>query len=99
MNDLLVTPIPVSVEFGIVIRRACVDERGITLDQVYRCMETSSPAGISNDLISFGPLFGIEAQQTFIRRLESLGLTYYEDFFDLHVDKPGWCNFLVSYAV
>jgi len=91
-----VTPIHASVEFGIVVRRASLAERGVDLDRVYQCMETSLPSGINDHLISFGPSFGVEAQRVFMRRLEQLGLVYFEDFFEVNVDHPVWCSFLVE---
>jgi len=98
IEDRFVTSIRVSVEFGIVIRRASLDERSISLNKVYQCMGTSSPLGMNDDLISFGPSFGIGAQREFIRRLEEIGLVYYEDFFDMSIDSPAWCDFLVALA-
>lgn len=58
--------------------------------------ETSLPTGINDELISFGPSFGPEAQREFLRRLEELGLVYFEDFFDINVDHPVWCAFLIT---
>lgn len=92
------TSIRVSAEFGIVVRRASLDQRNIEIDLVYQCMDTSSPLGLNDELISFGPSFGVEAQREFIRRLETIGLVYYEDFFDVKVDRPAWCEFLVALA-
>ena len=90
------TSIPASVEFGIIIRRGSLAERGIELEQVYRCMETSAPYGISDDMITFGPSFGADAQRQFIQRLEELGLNYFEDFFKVNIDRPAWCGFMVT---
>jgi hypothetical protein len=90
------TSIPASVEFGIIVRRGSLAERGIELEQVYQCMGTSVPCGISDELITFGPSFGVDAQREFIRRLEELGLNYFEDFFDVNIDRPAWCGFMVT---
>jgi len=52
--------------------------------------------GISDDMVTFGPCFGIDAQREFIRGLEKLGLSYFEDFFDVSIDRPAWCGFMVT---
>lgn len=86
----------VSTQYGILVRRRSLDERSIQLDALLRAMEVSSPLDMNEDLISFGPSFGDEALREFISRLEKLGFAYSEDFFDLRMDHPDWCNFRAS---
>ncbi len=90
------TAIPASAEFGIILRRAALAERGLELEQVYQCMGTPVPRGISDDMVTFGPSFGSDAQREFVHRLEELGLNYFEDFFDVNIDRPAWCGFMVT---
>jgi hypothetical protein len=80
----------VSMQFGVVIRRAALDERGIDRQAVLAAMEAKRPLGESPDLITFGPHFGQEALDEFMRRLEALGLEHVTDFFETVMDVPDW---------
>lgn len=86
----------VSTQYGILVRRGSLSEHNVPLDALLRAMEVSTPLDMNEDLISFGPSFGEEALREFIRRLEKLGFTYSEDFFDLRMDHPEWCKFRAS---
>lgn len=86
----------VSTQYGILIRRGSLSEHNISLDALLLAMDVSSPLDMNEDLISFGPSFADEALREFISRLEKLGFTYSEDFFDLRMDHPEWCNFRAS---
>jgi hypothetical protein len=48
-------------------------------------MEQSPPLDISDDIVSFGPSFGGEAADEFVKRLTAAGLEYLDDFFVLMV--------------
>ncbi len=86
----------VTTEFGILVRRAALQQRSVSLDDLLKSMDSSPPLDINDDLISFGPSFGSEAVHVFISRLEKLGLVYSDDFFDLKMDHPDWCIFQAS---
>lgn len=88
-------PINVTSEFGIIIRRRALVERGVSVDDIVSLME-SAPLDINEDLISFGPSFGQEALDTLIRRLMSAGLEYFDDFFEFSGIFPPWCHFKAS---
>jgi hypothetical protein len=90
--------IPITFEFGIVVRRQALVERAITLAAVLRVFEVCAPLGESADLLSFGPAFGHEACDEFKRRLTSLGLIYVDDFFDLQLGHPNWLQFSAAFA-
>lgn len=47
-------------------------------------------------LFSFGPHFGQEASDEFLRRLKSLGLAYPEDVFVFEEFIPTWCALSAS---
>ncbi len=70
----------VSTDFGIVIRRAALGLHGVGTDQLTAVME-SPPLDESDELLSFGPHFGVEAADEFGRRLQALGLVFVEDYF------------------
>jgi hypothetical protein len=80
-------------EFGLVVRRASLEQRGVSYRKLLDTMETEAPLDVNEDLISFGPHFGLEAATEFVRRLESLGLINIDDFFVFAGDFPGWCGF------
>ncbi len=82
-------------EYGLIIRRDSLKRVGINLKEVFELMEQSPPLDISNDIVSFGPLFGGEAADEFVRRLQGAGLKYLEDFFVFNGDFPDWCRFKV----
>lgn len=83
-------------EFGLIIRRSALTERGVSIDAVLAAMEAAEPMSINEDLISFGPTFGQEALDVFTARLMNLGLEYFDDFFEFAGVFPSWCNFHVS---
>jgi len=86
--------IQVTGEYGIIIRRAALTERNVAWANVLGALETSEPLDSSETLISFGPHFGPEALDEFVRRLTSLGLVYFDDFIQFSGDWPGWCKFM-----
>jgi hypothetical protein len=80
-------------EFGVVVRRAALEQRGVSYRKLLDTMETEMPLDVSDDLISFGPHFGVEAAAEFVRRLEAVGMINIEDFFVFVGDFPEWCGF------
>jgi hypothetical protein len=88
----------VTGEYGIVVRLASLNERGITWEKLLAALETSAPLDRNDTIASFGPHFGREALDTLVRRLSDLGLKYFDDFFEFAGDFPKWCIFKVSAA-
>ncbi|WP_224362739.1 hypothetical protein [Hyalangium versicolor] len=82
-----------SSEFGLVVRRAALEQRGVSYRKLLDTMETEAPLDVNEELISFGPHFGLEAATEFARRLESIGLINIDDFFVFAGDFPEWCGF------
>ena len=65
------------------LERAAIDERlGLTADE-FR---------VEGDVVVIGPIYDTEAFTTLVDDLERLGLTYYEDFFELSGNWPGWLS-------
>lgn len=61
--------------------RAAVDERlGLTPDE-FR---------VEGDLVVIGPVYDSDAFVAMLDELEQLGLSYYDDFFELSGNWPGW---------
>jgi hypothetical protein len=82
-----------TAEFGLVVRRSALEQRGVSYRKLLEAMETEAPLDVNEDLISFGPHFGSEAVTEFVRRLESAGLINIDDFFVFAGDFPEWCGF------
>jgi hypothetical protein len=80
-------------EYGIVVRRASLTERQVPWDKLLAALEATGPLDANDQIASFGPHFGRDAQNTFIRRLSALGLQYLDDFFEFSGDFPSWCVF------
>jgi hypothetical protein len=85
-------------EFGIVVRLASLEERGLSFDKLLMALEISAPFDGNEQIASFGPHFGQQALDTFVRRLSELGMRYFDDFFEFSGDFPKWCTFKVSAA-
>ena len=86
-----------SSEYGNVIRRAALQEKSVLRSTLVSEME-SEPNDENPSLPSFGPHFGGEAADAFMRRLERLGLAFHDDFFIFQGDFPAWCSFSVALA-
>lgn len=61
--------------------RAALDERlGLTADE-FR---------VEGDLVVIGPVLDVEALGILVNDLEELGLVYFDDFFEMTGNWPGW---------
>lgn len=90
--------VQISNDFGIVIRKASLELRNLSRNRLLEMMEVEEPLDEDDHLLSFGPHFGEEAAKEFIRRLESGGLVYLEDFFDFTEALPQWCGVYACHA-
>ncbi len=71
------------------LSRAAIDESlGLTEDE-FR---------VEGDLIALGPVFEESALQDFIATLESHGLAYFEEFFELTGNWPQWLRLIAAGA-
>lgn len=67
--------------------RAAIDERLGLTDQEFR---------VEGDLVVIGPVHDSEAFAGFLEQLESLGLAFYDDFFELSGNWPDWLAVLAG---
>jgi hypothetical protein len=67
--------------------RSAVDERLGLTDDEFR---------VEGDLVAIGPIFDGEGLAALLEDLEGLGLTYYDDFFELSGNWPVWLSLLVA---
>jgi hypothetical protein len=71
------------------LTRAAIDERlGLTADE-FR---------VEDDLIAIGPIYerGSDALTDLISELETAGLVYFDDFFELSGNWPAWLRVYAS---
>lgn len=83
-------------EFGLIIRRDALQERQVSFEAILEAMEAVEPLDSNDELLSFGPSFGQEALDVFVRRLIAIGLVYFDDFFEFVGMFPTWCEFRAS---
>jgi hypothetical protein len=81
--------------YGLIIRIEAIKNLSISKENLNDIME-SKPLDQNDFLVSYGPRFGKEASDEFIRRLEKIGLKYVDDFFVFEGDFPEWISFSVK---
>jgi hypothetical protein len=69
------------------LTRSAIDERLGLTDQEFR---------VEGDLIVVGPVLDGQALQELTHELESAGLVYFDDFFDLSGNWPEWLVLFVK---
>lgn len=93
---------PISVAAGqpiVCIRRAAFEAAGLTraaLDERFNL--TPDEFAVEAALIVIGPLVNDDLLTELIVALESAGLTYFEDFFELSGNWPDWLRLYVMVA-
>ncbi|HEX7123633.1 MAG TPA: hypothetical protein VF178_14755 [Gemmatimonadaceae bacterium] len=85
---------PLSLSHGkpsLVIRREAFERAGLTRAQFdERLGLTPDEFRVEGGLICIGPIHEEEALTEVVSELEGLGLTYFDDFFDLSGTWPEW---------
>ena len=85
---------PLSVAQGVptlFFRREAYERSGLsraTLDAQLGL--TDAEFRVEGDLIALGPIYDVDALGVLVTELEGLGLTYYDDFFELSGSWPEW---------
>jgi hypothetical protein len=77
-------------------RREAYERAGLTraaLDT--RLGLTDAEFRVEGDLVALGPIYDVDALGTLVDELESSGLTYYDDFFELSGGWPQWLMVMV----
>jgi hypothetical protein len=87
---------PVSLPTGaptLFMRRAAYEKSGLTRAQIdERLGLTADEFRVEGDLVAIGPIYGADGESLgeLITELEDLGLTYFDDFFELSGNWPEW---------
>ena len=77
------------------IRRDAFERVGLTRAQLDdRLNLTADEFRVEGQLVAVGPLVGETAVGDLVAELETLGLTYYDDFFELTGNWPDWLRVL-----
>lgn len=93
---------PLSVTQGVptlFFRREAYEKSGLTraaLDA--RLGLTDTEFQVDGDLVALGPIYDVEALGALVDELESTGMTYFEDFFELSGSWPEWLTVMVRGA-
>ena len=83
----------------LILRKDAFERAGLTrasLDE--RLNLTADEFRVEKELVVVGPLVGEDAFADLIGELESTGLVYFEDFFELSGNWPEWLRVLVMGA-
>ena len=89
-------PIPAGAP-TILVRRDAFERAGLTRAQVdERLNLTQDEFRVERDLIAIGPIHGDEDISGIIEEFETAGLVYFEDFFELTGNWPGWTTVFVG---
>ena len=85
-------PLPVSQGVPtLLFRRDAYERAGLTRAAIdARLGLTDAEFLVEGDLVALGPIYDVEALGTLVDELEQLGLTYYDDFFELSGSWPEW---------
>jgi hypothetical protein len=78
------------------IRKSAFERAGLVraqLDSRYNL--TDAEFQVEGELIAVGPLHDPDALGDLTAQLEELGLTYFDDFFELSGNWPEWCRLYV----
>ena len=79
------------------IRRSAYERSGLVraaLDE--RLSLTADEFRVEGDVVAIGPVYDGEKFAALVAELEELGLTYYDDFFELSGNWPEWLTVFVA---
>jgi hypothetical protein len=77
----------------LLLRRQAYESSGVTRAEIdERLGLTDEEFRVEGDLIAIGPIFDGEAFGALVVDLEKRGLVFFEDFFELSGNWPGWLS-------
>ena len=83
-------------EYGLIVRKAALLERNLTYSEISLVIADVDIQGENANLISYGPIFGIEAQEKLKAALSRLGLVEIDDFYGTDFFLPEWVRMGVA---
>lgn len=63
------------------------------MKKIIEAFEMDSPDSENEELMTYGPNFGLDSAEILRKRLEKVGLESIHDFFYFHGDCPDWAEF------
>ena len=84
----------------LLVRRPAFESSGLTRAQIDASLGlTDEEFRVEGEVIAIGPVFDVEALTDLIADLETRGLIYFDDFFELSGNWPAWLTlYLMSRA-
>jgi len=77
-------------------RRASYERAGLTRTALdTRLGLTDAEFRVEGKLVAVGPVYDVDALGALVDELETLGLVYYDDYFELSGSWPEWLDVLV----
>jgi hypothetical protein len=91
-------PLPIPSDAPtLVIRRLAYERAGLTRTSIdERLGLTADEFRVEGGLVAIGPITADDSLADIIGELESSGLTYFEDFFELSGNWPDWLKLFCS---
>lgn len=93
---------PLSLTQGVptlLFRREAYERAGLTRASLdARLGLTDTEFQVDGDLVALGPIYDVEALGTLVDELEGLGLTYFDDFFEMSGSWPEWLALIANVA-
>lgn len=99
-NDIFKHLMPIQIRSGaptLFIRRAQYEKTGLVRASIdERLALTPEEFRVEGDLVVIGPVYDADAFASLLDDLEKLGLTYFDDYFELSGNWPAWVSVLVG---
>jgi hypothetical protein len=91
-------PLPISAGAPtLVIRREVYEKTNLARSAIDAKLGlTADEFRVEGDLVVIGPVFDTEAFAALLEELETLGLVFYDDFFELSGNWPEWISVLAA---
>lgn len=91
-------PLPIPADAPtLFIRREAYERAGLVRSALDAALGlTDQEFRVEGELVALGPLYDVEAMGQLVEQLEGLGLTYYDDFFELTGNWPSWLLVLAA---
>ena len=81
---------------SLIIRRPAFETAGLARAEIDALLDlTDEEFRVEGDLVVIGPVYDADSLAELIAALESRGLVYFEDFFELSGNWPDWLSVFV----
>jgi len=77
----------------LLIHRPAFERAGLARVEIDSFLDlTDEEFRVEGDVVAIGPVFDAEALSELVAELEKRGLTFFDDFFELSGNWPGWLS-------